>query len=96
MEPLIAAGNEAATGKLAAHDLTASRALYRELLFDTFTALLYENAALPHAGAARLLLVQADANGESAALEAKFTEWAKERRAGVGFVAASEGFERVM
>ena len=98
LEPLVAAGNEGAARNLLAarSDMAASRALYRELLLDAFTARLYENAALPHAEAARLLLAEADANGESGALEAKFKEWAKERKPGIGFVATSEGFERVL
>ena len=96
MEPLIAARNEGAARNLAARNLADSRALYRELLLDAFTSLLYENAALPNAEAARLLLAAMDANGESGALEAKFKEWAKERKPGIGFVAASEGFERVL
>jgi CHAT domain-containing protein len=97
LEPLVARRDEGAARKLlAARDVAALRALYRELLFDAFTALLYENAALPHAEEARLLLAGVDAAGESAALEAKFKEWAKERRAGVGFSAAGEGFEGVL
>lgn len=87
IEPLIHAHDEQSARTRVARDGADTRALYRELLFEAVTALLYGNPPLPGAEDVRLLLVKADA--ENALLEAKFKEWARERMLGIGFAAAS-------
>ncbi|HEX8098469.1 MAG TPA: CHAT domain-containing protein [Pyrinomonadaceae bacterium] len=89
LEPAVARGDDRAARSLIGRDTGAARALYRELLFEAATAALYEDVGMPHAEKARKLIAESDAAG--GALEAKFAEWSKEKKAGVGFLKESEG-----
>lgn len=94
LQTLVASGDETAARALVARDAETARALHRELVFDAFSARLYENPPLPHSETARALLAASDE--KSAALERRFAEWAAETKPGAGFTHASEGFERVL
>lgn len=94
IKPLLAAGNEAGVRSAITRNSNAARALYRELLFETVTARLYESPPLPFAEAARKLLAEGD--DENAALEAKLNEWSKEQKPGAGFTYAGEGVEQIL
>jgi CHAT domain-containing protein len=94
VRPLVAASNEAGARAAIARNAGAARALYRELLFDSVTSRLYTNPPLQFSDQVRKLLAESD--DENSALEAKFNEWLKERKPGVGFTNAGDGVERVL
>ena len=94
IRPLVAAGNEAGARAAIGRNANVARALYRELLFEAATSRLYENPPLQFAEAARKLLAESDE--ENGALEAKFNEWSKERKLGVGFANAGDGLEQIL
>lgn len=96
VEPLVIKDEQQAR-TLLTRDPAAARALYRELLFDAVDARLYDNQPMsPDEAHVRALIATLDA--ESAALEAKFNEWAQdgEHKAGTGFTAAAQGFEQLL
>src|SRR5947209_12150840 len=96
VEPLVAQDENKARAALT-RDLLAARALYRELRFDAVDARLYENQPMsPNEARVRALIAALDA--ESAPLEAKFNEWAKdnEHKAGTGFASDAQGFEQLL
>ncbi len=94
VEPLVAAGNDAAARAAISRNPVGARALYRELLFDAVTSRLYANPPLQFSEQVRKLLAESD--DENGALETKFNEWSKERRLGVGFTNASDGIEQIL
>ena len=94
LQPSLAARNVAAARAIAGRDTAAAQALYKELLFESYTSRLYGNPRLPFADEARALL--ADSGAEGRALEAKFAAWSKEQNAGVGFLATGEGVEQIL
>lgn len=94
LRPLLAAHDETAARALVSRDASASRALYLELLFESATSRLYDNPRLPYADEARTLL--AVSGEETRALEAKFAEWAKNPKPGVGFAAADAGWGQIL
>jgi hypothetical protein len=94
LRPLVAAQKEAEARSIINSSRAAARILYRELLFRVVTAQLYESAPPQFMEQVRKLLVEAD--DENSALEAKFNEWSKERKLGIGFTSASEGIEQIL
>ncbi|MGQ0763243.1 MAG: CHAT domain-containing protein [Acidobacteriota bacterium] len=94
LKPLLARPDEAAAQAVVKQNPEATRALYRELLFENATAKLYDNPALPLAEAARKLLAEVD--DETRALETHFAAWSKERTLGVGFTPAGAPVEQMI
>ncbi len=92
--PLIAAQNEESVRALINRDRMAARSLYKELLFETFAARLYDNPPLQFSEQVRKLL--ADSDDENRALEAKFNQWSKERKLGAGFTNDGSGLEQIL
>lgn len=92
--PLLASQKEASARSVINNNRVAARSLYKELLFEAVASLLYENSQLQFSEVARKLLAESD--DENGALEAKFNEWSKERKPGVGFSNASEGIEQIL
>lgn len=90
LKPLIGARDNAAARAAISRNPVGARALYRELLFDAVDSRLYKNTLIAD-GLMQLLLAQADP--DSAALEAKFRDWAKEFQLGEGFTRGAEGME---
>ena len=91
---LVATQKEASARSVINSNRLAARFLYRELLFEAVTARLYESPPLQFAEAARKLLVEGD--HENGALEAKFDEWSRRQKPGVGFSNAGEGIEQIL
>lgn len=94
LRPLLARPDTDAVHALIKQNPEAARALYRELLFETAAAKLYDNPALPLAEAARKLLAEVD--DETRALETHFDQWSKERKLGVGFTPAGAPVEQLI
>ncbi len=94
LRPLIAAQKEGEARSLINRNHDAAHFLYRELLFQSFTASLYESTPLQFGEPTRKLLAEAD--DESGALEAKFIEWSKEKKLGAGFTQSVEGIEQIL
>lgn len=94
LRPLLARPDEAAARALIKQNPEAARALYRELLFESAAARLYDNPTLPLADAARKLLAEVD--DETRALETHFDQWSKERKLGVGFTPAGAPVEQMI
>src|SRR5207302_222597 len=92
--PLLEKGNQTGAREQIDRNPEGARALYRELLFETFTEQLYGNPPLPFAEAARKFISENDV--DSAALEAHLNEWSKEKKLGVGFANAGEGIEQIL
>ncbi len=94
LRPLVATQKEAAARSAINSNRVAARSLYRELLFESVTARLYENSPLPFAEQARKLLAESDE--ENGALEAKFDVWSKEQKPGAGFTNTGHGVEQIL
>jgi CHAT domain-containing protein len=94
VRPFVAAGNEAGARAAIGRNADGARALYRELLFEAVTSRLYANSPLQFTEAARKLLAASD--DENRALEAKFNEWSKEQKLGVGFTNGGDAIEQIL
>lgn len=94
LRPLVAAQKDAEARSIIKSNRAVARLLYRELLFRVVTAQLYESAPPQFMEQVRKLLVEGD--DENGALEAKFSEWSKERKLGVGFTSAGDGLEWIL
>jgi CHAT domain-containing protein len=92
--PLVSTQKEASAHSVINTNHAAAQSLYRELLFDAVTSRLYDNPPLPFAEAARKLLAEGD--DENGALEAKFNEWSRDRKPGIGFKNGGEGIEQIL
>ncbi len=92
--PLIAAQKDESARSLTNRDRVAARSLYKELLFEAFASRLYDNPPLQFSEPVRKLL--ADSDDENRALEAKFNEWSKEQKLGVGFTNTGQGIEQIL
>lgn len=73
---------------------TGAALLYRNLLYEAVTSLLYGNPALPTSEEIRKLLSETD--NETRALEKKYEEWLKNRKLGVGFTSTGDGIEQIL
>jgi CHAT domain-containing protein len=78
LRPLMEKGDEAGARALISRNPDGARALYRELLFENFTARLYDNPPFAFAEATRKVLAETD--DQTRALEAHFNEWTKEKK----------------
>ncbi|MEK6336090.1 MAG: CHAT domain-containing protein [Acidobacteriota bacterium] len=94
LRTLVAAQKEDEARSVIKSNRVAARFLYRELLFETVAARLYESPPLKNSEQVRKLLVEGDE--QNGALEAKLSEWLKERKLGVGFLNGDEGIEQVL
>jgi len=94
LRALVAAQKEAEARSLINGNRAAAHLLYRELLFRAVTARLYQSAPPQFMEQVRKLLAESD--DENGTLEAKFNEWLKERKLGVGFMSAGDGIEQIL
>ena len=94
LRPLVATQKEADARSIINSNRAAARLLYRELLFRVVTARLYQSASPQFMEQVRKLLAEGD--DENSALEAKFNEWSKERKLGVGFTSTGDGIEQIL
>jgi CHAT domain-containing protein len=94
LQARLAAKDEAGARAVVARDAAASQALYDELLYECMTSRLYGNPRMPFADEARAML--AESGAESRALEAKFGEWLKDQKPGVGFTSTDTGLSQAL
>lgn len=94
LKSLVGRGDQERARSVIKRDPPGARSLYRELLFDRYAAQLSGGSSLAQGEAVRKLLAETDP--ENAALEARFTEWSKDKKLGAGFTNSGGGIEQIL